>query len=190
MSGRNIIWQALDKLSLEYCTINEIESQITINSVIIGYEEPLSFKVLYQINLAPDWQVRSAEIKIDLDGKETIVSLNRDNYDNWLQDRIQKEEFSGCREIDISLTPLTNSLITRGRSFVTGEPQKVKVVYIDVLELQIKPVEQVYTQFADSTFQFENTNDDFKALIEFDDHGLVTRYPGLFEMILNKEFKS
>lgn len=188
MKRRHIIWKGLQTLSLEYCTITSGSKQITIQSVVLGLGESVPFSLRYLVNLTADWRVLSAEINIALAGKEETVRLRHDEYDSWFQNDMEKKEFKGCQVLDISLTPFTNSLVICSRSFVTGEPQKIKTVYIDILEQKITAKEQAYTSFADSTFQFENTDDDFKVVIEVVPPGLVSFYPGLFEMVFNKEF--
>lgn len=56
----------------------------------------------------------------------------------------------------------------------------IKVVYIDVLERQIKPLQQRYTKLSQAEYKYENVPNDFEAIITIDEAGFVVNYPGLF----------
>jgi hypothetical protein len=91
-------------------------------------------------------------------------------------------EFDGCRFIDITVTPLTNSLPINGLHMTEGESAEFDLLYVDVLNNEIRKDRQKYTKMPGSIFHFENDEGRFSADIEVDGDGFVTYYPGLFEM--------
>ena len=89
-------------------------------------------------------------------------------------------ECKGCIDIDISLTPFTNSLPINRLQLQVNEVQYIKVLYIDILGRTIRSVVQQYTKISDHKYQYENVPNDFEAVITVDEWGIVTEYPGLF----------
>ena len=57
---------------------------------------------------------------------------------------------------------------------------QIRVIYIDVLEGEIKPVHQKYSCLSPTEYQYENVPNDFEAVITVDENGFVVDYPSLF----------
>ena len=57
------------------------------------------------------------------------------------------------------------------------------VVYIDIMENNIKMSRQRYTKLDRLKYKFENEDGTFTADINVDEEGFVTDYPELFESI-------
>jgi uncharacterized protein len=90
------------------------------------------------------------------------------------------ERFAGCIDIDIPLTPFTNTLPVSRLNLKNGEEQRIKVIYLDILEATIRPVQQKYTRLSPTVYHYENIPNDFEADITVDDRGFVVDYPSLF----------
>lgn len=89
-------------------------------------------------------------------------------------------QFDGCLDVDIPLTPFTNTLPIRRLGLRVGETREIGVIYCDVLEEQIRPVRQRYTRISGTEYHYENVPNDFEATIVVDESGLVVDYPELF----------
>ncbi|MFI7612471.1 putative glycolipid-binding domain-containing protein [Nonomuraea terrae] len=89
---------------------------------------------------------------------------------------------SGCVDVDISTTPLTNTLPIRRLGLAPGAAADLLVVYVDVPDLEPRAVTQRYTCLGRSgavtVYRYESGS--FRADITVDDHGLVVDYPGLW----------
>jgi hypothetical protein len=88
-------------------------------------------------------------------------------------------------DIDISLTPFTNTLPVNRLQLKDGERQVIEVIYFDIFGKEIKPVKQVYTRLTSTQYVYENYDGSFKANLVIDEQGLVVDYPELFEMTAN-----
>lgn len=82
--------------------------------------------------------------------------------------------------LDIPPTPFTNSLPINRLRVKKGEEHQIRVIYLDLLEKQIKPVRQQYTRLSETAYLYQNVPNDFEAKIEVDEFGLVVDYPLLF----------
>jgi uncharacterized protein len=70
--------------------------------------------------------------------------------------------------VDISLTPLTNTLPVKRLQLKKGQSKEIAVIYFDLLDAQVKPVRQKYTRLSATEYLYENVPNDFEAKIKMD----------------------
>jgi hypothetical protein len=90
----------------------------------------------------------------------------------------------GCHDVDIRVTPFTNTLPIRRLALAPGASAELRVGYITVPDLSIRPVRQRYTCLARSEsggiFRYDSLDSGFRADLTVDAHGLVVEYPGIW----------
>lgn len=176
----NILWSGIEYFSLENCVIDSGPECVLIDSVIVGYYENILYRVEYTIELNTSWEIRNCQIKVQLDDEIKIVKLQCDNS-KWLIDERHCPEFDGCIDIDIPLTPLTNSLPINRLNLLENEEAVINVIYIDLLEHNIRFVKQKYRRISELKYRYENIPNDFEAEVTVDEDGYVVDYPLLFK---------
>jgi hypothetical protein len=93
-------------------------------------------------------------------------------------------KFDGCIDIDLSFTCFTNTLPVRRTVFTKGEAREFSMLWMPSDTLDPFVDGQRYTCLEPGKrFHYAATDGAFEATIEFDEHGLVTDYPGLFRRI-------
>jgi len=177
---KNILWAGIEYDSLENCMIKSKESGVEINSVIIGSYKHEIYRVSYLIKTNEHWATVFFELEVQFSDRKLMYSYNCDREGNWTKNGSAIDEFKGCIDIDISLTPFTNSLPINRLKLEINERRQIKVLYIDILNQEIKPVLQNYTRISDVEYKFENVPNDFEAIISIDEDGFVVNYPNLF----------
>jgi len=175
-----IIWKGLHYQSMEYCDINIDNEQLEVASTILGVHEGKEYKVDYVIIANPNWEVVSCRVEIRLGAGIDIQKFKHDGEGNWTKNGKTIDEYKGCMDIDISVTPFTNALPINRLQLQANEVRQIRVLYVDVLGQAIKSVVQQYTKISDHEYQYANVPNDFEAVITVDKLGLVTEYPGLF----------
>lgn len=176
----NILWKGVEYNSLENCLIKKVASGMEITSKIVGSYEDKIYEVRYLIKVNALWQTSLFEIQSKHNEIQQHILFESDCKGNWLQDGHIATDYAGCLDLDIPLTPFTNSLPIRRLQLIAGQSQKIKVIYCDLLAQQITPVSQLYTCISKTEYHYENVPNDFEANIEVDDAGLVLHYPSLF----------
>ncbi len=98
---------------------------------------------------------------------------------------------NGCIDIDISATPFTNTIPIRRLLLKAGESKEIKVVYVDIYNYNLRPVNQRYTCLNSNIngykYRYENLNNGFTAEFFVDKEGFVIDYPDLFKRVYNIE---
>ncbi|WP_118951702.1 putative glycolipid-binding domain-containing protein [Taibaiella helva] len=183
---KNILWKGLATESLEYCSVYYKEA-LSVRSAVVGRYEQLPFKVDYEVEMDRDWNMKSVEIRSSLCNMDQRIALQYDGLGHWYSENKVWKHLDGCTDIDISVSPFTNTLPVNRLQMAVGETQEISVVYIDIPKFRIAQERQRYSRLDAHTYRFTNNEGDFTADIVVDDDGLVAHYPTLFDRILIRD---
>lgn len=97
-------------------------------------------------------------------------------------------DLSDALDCDLGLCPMTNTMPIRRLNLLapaaSGEETKVTVAWVEVPSLRVFPSRQRYSDLAAArTVRFSSEDGDFTAELTTDQHGVVTRYPGLATLL-------
>ncbi|TQM46957.1 hypothetical protein BDE36_4714 [Arcticibacter tournemirensis] len=176
----NILWTGREYYSLENCLIETKATGSIITSSIIGCYDESIYKVAYRIETNQNWETVLLDLTCQHNSKTQIIKLEGDGKGNWMNNSKKANQFKGCIDVDISLTPFSNTLPIRRLKLKLNQTREIMVLYCDLLGGQIKPVGQRYTCLSNSEYHYENIPNDFEATIQVDESGLVVDYPSLF----------
>ena len=181
---RIIVWQRLDFPGVEHFVFEDSGENKKASGHAVGvWENEQPFAIGYEVEINNDWRVTAFRVE-SLDGTNRQIAMNSDGNGVWFdRDGAQQAEFDGCFEIDITLTPFTNTLPVKRLSLTVGEQKRISVLYIELPEFNIKRVEQIYTRLGERVFVYEGYPKDFRAEIRVDEDGFVTDYPELFRRV-------
>lgn len=176
----NILWAGREYRSLENCLIETADTGVFIRSTIIGSYEGKIYQVEYEIRTNAEWETLSLQMRSRHSDRIMQWYCESDTRGNWTSNGQEMTEWNGCVDIDISLTPFTNTLPIRRLRLSDGAVQTIRVLFFDILEHEIRPVDQQYTRLSDKEYEYNNVVTDFKAKLVVNEQGLVVDYPGLF----------
>lgn len=178
---KNILWTGIEYHSLENCIVFVTDAGAKVNSTIVGTYNNIIYKVEYQIMTNQNWETISCKLSARLNDTILNFDFKSDGKGNWSENDKPTEKYNGCIDVDIPLTPFTNTLPIKRLQLNIGDEQIIQVVYLDTLEQQIKAVRQKYRRLSHIEYKYENIPNDFEAVITVDESGLVENYPGLFK---------
>lgn len=172
-----VVWERVDYKSMECLQHKEEDGELTITSHITGVIDGIPFGIHYMIEL--DAQGKTQHFLIsDLNNPDNVIELYADGKDKRFDRDEAVQQLEGCIDIDISLTPFTNTLPIRRLGLEEGQRTPIHVVYIRFPEFTVQKEQQYYTKLGDRRYLFEDTSG-FSAELEVDADGLVIDYPGL-----------
>jgi uncharacterized protein len=183
----NLLWTGREYYSLENCLVNTTDTGSEINSVIVGKYGGELYRVEYHIKTNQHWETIFLEVKSQHSNQRKHLLFESDAKGNWMFDGKPADQFKGCTDVDIPLTPFTNTLPINRLKLTPGEERQIHVIYVDLLERQIMPVKQKYIRLSKTTYHYENIPNDFEADIEVDEQGFVVDYPSLFVRTIRLE---
>jgi uncharacterized protein len=178
-----IIWQALLWPATEYFTLQESGTGKLATGCINGVRNQQPFCIHYKIEITASWQVSSFHIKQER-LTPTELKLTSDLHGHWFdKDNNHIDAFDNCIDIDISLTPFTNTLPVKRLQFELQESKLLDMLYINLPEFELQKVQQRYTRIGQHEYLYDNVSTDFTAALPFDENDIVKDYPGIFQRI-------
>jgi hypothetical protein len=178
MTSKQIVWKGTYYNTIEYLHLQS-DNTHHIRGYITGLVNDLPLHVNYHITANADWETTGVLIMVH-DHIQKELQFTRENGKWYDKQGTIHEIFDLCIDIDISITPFTNTLAVNRLSLVEGESKEITVLYFDLPAMDVKPVKQRYTKLADRLYRYESLWSGFTAELEVDDDGLVRDYPGIW----------
>lgn len=176
----NILWTGREYYSLENCLVDISRDGVEINSVIVGSYQNIIYRVEYEIKATQLWETKFVRIFGQYKNRQHRFRFESDGKGNWIINGKAEKKFAGCIDIDLPLTPFTNTLPINRLKMAPNQEQLIKVIYCDLFNDEFSLVNQKYTRLSDSFYRYQNVPNDFEADIQVDAHGFVIDYPELF----------
>lgn len=171
---KSLLWQRHDRVGLERFTLSG--EHVLEGTVIVWLGGP--YEVQYEIACAPTWETIDASIVTG----GTTLEIRRDGA-RWMMNGQHVPAVDGCIDIDIGVTPSTNTLPIRRLSLGVGESREVTAAWLRFPELSLEPLVQRYTRLAERTYLYESPS--FRAELEVDGDGVVTRYGDVWSVVVD-----
>lgn len=166
------------------------ESGLSVESVVIGDRGATGYGARYTLRCDEHWRTREVRLHY-LRGPSMHVSA--DGAGNWVDEMrggAPLPDLDGCLDVDIGVTPLTNTLPIKRLALQEGEARPICAAYVP-LPSQVedgrlipRPAEQRYTCLAPGQrYRYEGLFRSFTAELEIDADGMVIDYPDTFRRV-------
>jgi uncharacterized protein len=136
----------------------------------------------YEISCDENWLTHRVQVEFKIGSDAKALSLNVESRGVWRSSGQDLPTIHGCDDVDLALTPATNTLPVRRLNLRVGGSESITAAWVKLPELTVQPLSQRYTRLGNDTYRYES-NTGFSAQIMVDDLGLVTTYPGGWERI-------
>jgi len=182
MKNKKIVWQSSIFHTTEMLSINSAKTYL-VHSNITGEANGVSFHVEYLLQINNKWEIRSVLIKFDGNTSFTLF-FERDKKGIWHnRNEGRPLHLDNCSDIDISLTPFTNTLPINRLRLKAEESEEITVIYFNLPKPEFKPVRQRYTNLGNNFYKYENLESGFTSVLETDKDGIVINYPGIWHQV-------
>lgn len=169
---REVTWIAKDSSTVERCHLSDDGDIVRASSVIEGFEEECA----YELEADSKWSFRALRIRC---GGRTLTVTYDD--DQWRVNGALRPDLSEAREVDISVSPFSNTLPIRRMQLTVAESADIVTAYVTLPALAVTTDPQRYTRVSEAEYLYESRDSDFRRTISVDEDGLVIDYPGLFK---------
>ena len=182
---RKVIWSPQLWPGSEYLHLVVDEQRILADGMVIGVNEEDPFSLCYTVECDPAWHVRS----VSATSGTNEINLATEGYGFWTDAWGNPiNVLDGCRDVDISVTPFTNTIPIRRLSLVEGASVEIMMAYISAPKLEVTPMLQRYTCLRTgdqgSVYEYVSVVSGFTAELFVDADGLVVNYPGVWKRVL------
>lgn len=177
---RTLLWLSEQAPGAEYVRLWQRREGYRVHGHWVGVADGEPGRASYQLDLDSHWAVRRLRAAWFTATATRRLHLHGDAAGGWHVNGQLRPDLSGCTDIDLAWTPLTNTLPIRRLDLAVGEQRDISVAYIAAGTLTVTPDGQRYTRLAARRWRYESLDTPFVADLTVDGEGLIVDYPPLF----------
>jgi uncharacterized protein len=175
--SRTVRWRRLDAPGIEECTLERHASEWVLRGWVSTTFGGTGFRVRYLVECGPDWTSRFAQVEATVEGTVRRIRVEAHADGTWTEGTKPLPELKGCEDIDLDISPSTNTLPIRRLKLKIGESAKVDAAWIRFPSCVVERLPQRYTRLADRRYRYESLGSRWIGEFEVDEDGLVIDYP-------------
>lgn len=177
-----VLWRNRRDGGLDRCSLLAGPTGFRLAGTALLAREGLPYEVRYTVMTDGDWRTRSVGVHVQTPaGEDLRLALTADGEGGWLLGREPLVDVQGALDVDLAVTPATNTLAVRRLALATGEAASLAVVYVGFPDLRPARLEQRYERRAEDRYRYSNPG--FAADLLVDADGLVLDYEGAWEAV-------
>ncbi|HEX6925051.1 MAG TPA: putative glycolipid-binding domain-containing protein [Longimicrobiaceae bacterium] len=179
----DVLWRRLDRPSFEHCRVLRADPLISVQGCVLTVAEGTPLRVDYLVVCSPEWITHTANVHLTHGREHRVMELRRGDSGVWVRDGQEVPEMEGLIDIDLALTPATNTLPIRRLGLNLGEEAKVEAVWVEFPSLSLQRLAQQYTRTAQQRYLYQSRDGAFHADLDVDAEGVVVRYGNIWERV-------
>ena len=194
---RDLYWKPWDAPGCEHVRVSlnarhrKQSEAVVADGLVLLYRDGRALRCHYRLTADGAWRTRALDLVVQTGGhepRETALKLTGDGEGHWQVDGAQAPELDGCLDLDIQVTPFTNTLPIRRLDLAAGEIADIRAVYLPLPNLVPVPAEQSYAGLrplglSGGLYRYESRSSGFTADLPVDSGGFVVDYPDSFRRI-------
>jgi hypothetical protein len=165
-----VLWLRLDRPGNDACRFAEAEGGFLID----GSATDEGWTVTrYRVRAREDGTTRRARI-----GQNSRIFIRRAPDGEWTLNGTPVPGLEAALDIDLGLTPATNTLAIRRLALPVGGEAEITAAWFDPADERLKPMRQTYRRVSPTEYDYRSPG--FAARLKVDAQGIVRDYEGLW----------
>jgi hypothetical protein len=181
------IWRRIGLQGLEHLSLNEVEGGLRVDSVLSVEAELGGVTCEYHFDLDSHWRTRRFTMNQHQAGADVALRIERASANQWRVNDQPRPDLEGCFDLDLTVSPFTNTLAIQQLQLAPDEAKEFLAVYVKVPQLEVVAARQRYRRLdahePPRRFLYEGLGTGFIEEITVDEHALVERYPRFAERV-------
>lgn len=140
---------------------------------VVAMVERVGCAVQYQVSADEHWVTRRVDIELESSVGGALV-IEHDGQGRWSVDGVIHSGLDGCLDVDLGISPSTNTLPIRRLRLGVGESEDLVAAWVRFPDMTVEVLPQRYERTAESTYRYQS--DSFQADLDVDEYGVVLRY--------------
>src|SRR5262245_680566 len=182
---QSVLWRRNDIASLEYFVLARHNDGFLLEGGINAAIDSVPLTCHYEVECNASWHTRRVWISAERGKDWRAFELSSDGQGNWWRGDEALKHVQGFLDVDISLTPSTNTLPIRRLGLSVEQNADVDALWIRLPDLTIEPLAQQYTRTGERSYRYSSRGGAFTADLDVDEHGLVVNYGKFWERVAN-----
>ena len=176
-----LLWQRIDTVGVEYA---ELEwDPLRIQGEVVLVEDGAPFAVSYRLECDQAGLTARAHVQVKRSGARNELTLTRGRAGDWNANGCLVPALHGIADVDLSITPSTNTPPIRRLGLRVGQAAAVTAAWVRLPSLDVAPLRQVYRRMEANVYEYEAPDLSFRATLEVNDEGVVRKYGDLWRLV-------
>jgi uncharacterized protein len=154
-----------------------------VEGQVAGVEDGVVWAVHYVIALDPAWRTRTARVRGRSPAGRYELRMEADGDGHWLVDGTATAQLDGCLDVDLEASSFTNAFPVHRLGLAVGADAQAPAAYVRAETPTVERLEQRYVRLDDDgtrqRYDYTSPAFGFRAVLGFDEAGLVLDYPGI-----------
>jgi hypothetical protein len=178
-----VLWQRVNDPGMEHFELSCRTAGWTMRGIVLALGDRGPAAVEYSISCDAAWRTKRATVSLRDCGGERLLHVKVDRG-RWSQNGRHIRSLTGCTDLDLELSPSTNTVaIRRLKLSVGARSGPVTAAWVRFPELTLEPLVQEYERVGQRRYNYTSGGGTFRAAIDVDREGLVVDYEGFWSRI-------
>lgn len=182
MSDQVILWRRLDQPGHESCRMFERDSSWHLVGSSVFAHAGRPGRLDYTVVCSSRWETVSGRVSGWVGDAVVEIEIAVDASRRWYLNGAEVPAVAGCTDLDLNFSPSTNLLPIRRLGLAVGAEAPVRAAWLRFPSFALEPLEQSYRRLDATTYRYQSAGGRFTADLPVNSAGLVTRYPGFFDI--------
>ncbi len=175
MTSRRVSWQRVDETPTdEVCALLVRDSGLSLVGTVLGADGGLPLRIEYRVLTDAAGLTTAVHVREQRGFGQHALTLVRDVKGAWTGDGIPLRALRGCTDVDLGVSPSTNTLPIRRLRLPVGASATINAAWIPFPGVAVERVAQTYTRLDEFTYRYASGS--FTAELTVDDDALVIAY--------------
>jgi hypothetical protein len=179
------LWRKLDSPGLDSCRLFKLAHgwRLTGTAVFLDNDRPCHLQ--YDVTADGAWKTRSATVSGYIGRKVLDIHIASAGAVRWKLNGVLARSVTGCVDVDLGFTPATNVVVLRRLALKVGQRAAAPAAYLQFPEMRLVKLPQSYLRINQTEFEYEAPTVGYSGTLHVLPSGAVSRYPGLFELVMS-----
>jgi uncharacterized protein len=178
---RTVIWRNLAAHGSDHCSLLQTaQGWLLQGTAIAVLRDGRPMLADYEIECDQLWHTRRVAATCLTGSTTRSIDLIVEPSGVWRRSEEELPTLGQCSDIDLAVTPATNTLPIRRLNLEIGQSREVAAAWLKFPDLTLEVLPQRYTRLDPQRYRYQSGTG-FSAELLVDDLGLVTTYPDGWE---------
>ncbi len=184
-SVQSVLWERPEAHSLEYFKLVTLPDRYMLEGTVVLPLEKFPTRITYKVECDPGWKTRSVDIHQERasEVKRLTLEVGQDQVQVWRVAGSVVPFATGFFDVDLEITPATNTLPIRRLALQEGQSAQVEAVWVRFPSLSVERLQQRYTRIEHNRYQYEGLSSGYQTQLEVDESGIVISYFGVWRQV-------
>jgi hypothetical protein len=183
ISESRVAWAWTDRPGLETLRLVRDATGTTAEGSVLVVLDGAPVSTRYTVEHDAAWRFRQARIETNRAGSTRTVDIRRGPRGEWTVDGAPRQDLDGCEDLDLMVTPYTNTPTLASQPLAVGNSRRLRVAWVQVPGLDIRAVDQEYTHLGwigpdarVARYRYHNLDSGFVGELTLGSDGLVVEH--------------